>query len=158
MSGINVDTVKAKVNEFLEKYPIINEPLVKLADKLKFDKAFIAIGVAVLPLFIAFFLGWGNFIIDLIGFIYPVYASIKTIEAKDTEADTQWLTYWLIFGLFKVVEGIADAVISFIPFYFPSKVLFLVWCYYPSTKGASVIYNAAIKPYIVPLIQPTKEE
>lgn len=95
---------------------------------------------------------------DLIGFVYPVYASIKSIQTSDNESHTQWLTYWLIFGMFKVVEGIADAIISLIPFFFPAKVIFLIWCYYPSFKGAQVIYDAVLKPYVVPLIIPAKSD
>eukprot|EP01035_Chromulina_nebulosa_P022008 gene22008-28491_t len=152
MSGINVEAVKEKVNGFLLKYPTIDKPLTNLSEKTKVDKALIALAIAAVPLFLVLSLGFGNFIIDLIGFVYPVYSSIKAIESKDKNDDTQWLTYWLIFGLFKIVEGVADAIISFIPFYFLSKVLFLIWCFYPSTQGASVIYNNFIKPFVVPLI------
>ena len=123
-----------------------------LADKLKVDKSFIVVGAAALIIGFVFAIGFGHFIIDLIGFVYPVYASIKAIETDEKEDDTQWLTYWLIFAFFKVFEGVADSLVAFIPFYFLAKVLFLVWCYYPTTKGASVLYASAIKPYIVPLI------
>jgi hypothetical protein len=39
---------------------------------------------------------------DLVGFVYPMYGSIKAIESKESEDDTLWLTYWLVFALFKV--------------------------------------------------------
>jgi hypothetical protein len=29
---------------------------------------------------------------------------------------------------------------------------FLIWCYYPSTKGAKIVYDSVIKPYIVPAL------
>jgi hypothetical protein len=29
---------------------------------------------------------------------------------------------------------------------------FLVWCYYPKTQGAQLIYTSAIKPYLVPAL------
>jgi len=151
---VNIEAITTKINEFVVKYPVINDPLTKLHDKTKLDKAYIVIILALLPLFISFFFGWGEFIIDLIGFVYPVYGSIKAIEAKGEE--TQWLTYWLLFGLFKIVEQIGDAVISFIPFYYPAKVLFVVWCFYPSTKGATTVYNVLLKPYVVPLLIPSK--
>ena len=93
----------------------------------------------------------------MVGFVYPVYASIKAIETDEKDDDTQWLTYWLIFSFFKVFEGIADILISFIPFYYPSKVLFLVWCYYPTTKGASVVYTMCVKPYFAPLFNESSE-
>ena len=39
---------------------------------------------------------------DMVGFIYPMYKSIKAIESEEKADDSQWLTYWLIFSLFKV--------------------------------------------------------
>ena len=50
------------------------------------------------------------------------------------------------------MEGVADALISAIPFYFVGKLGFLVWCYNPSTKGARVVYESVIKPFIVPAL------
>jgi hypothetical protein len=49
----------------------------------------------------------------------------KAIETTAKDDDTLWLSYWIIFCLFKVVEGAADFVISFIPFYFLIKVSWL---------------------------------
>ncbi len=43
-----------------------------------------------------------TFCSDLIGFLYPVYASIKAIESPAEDDDTLWLTYWLVFSFFKV--------------------------------------------------------
>ena len=74
----------------------------------------------------------------------------QAIESTNKDDDTLWLTYWIVFCLFKIFEGFADSLISFIPFYFIGKLVFLVWCYYPSTKGADLLYKTVIKPYIVP--------
>lgn len=61
MSGSNaVDVVKEKVNGILSKYPAIDEPLGKLAAKAKIDKAFVAIGIAVVVLLLLFTLGSGD--------------------------------------------------------------------------------------------------
>ena len=89
---------------------------------------------------------------DLVGYVYPVYASIKAIETDEKDDDTQWLTYWLIFSTFKIFEGIAGQLIQFIPFYHMFKVLFLIYAYYPTTKGATVVYTTFFRPYVVPLI------
>lgn len=94
----------------------------------KVEKPYLVIAVISVPILGVIFLGAGQFLIDLVGFVYPVYASIKSIESKEKEDDTQWLTYWLIFGLFKIIEGVADSIISFIPFYFIFKVSCIIEC------------------------------
>ena len=116
------------------------------------EKAYLFIGITLLPVFILFFVGAGHFIIDLVGFVYPLYASMKAIETTGKDDDTQWLVYWIIFALFKVVEGVADVLISFIPFYYLGKCAFLVWCYHPNSLGAMIVYQSVLKPYIVPLV------
>ena len=125
---------------------------IKVSSRIKVEKAYIFTAACALPILFMYMLGFGHFIIDLIGFIPPLIYSIKAVETNEKDDDTQWLTYWIIFSMFKITEGIADFLISFIPFYFLLKVAFLVWCYYPSTKGASQVYNLVVRPYIVPAI------
>ena len=61
--------------------------------------------------------------------------------------------YSMIFISFlQIVEGVADVLISMIPLYFLFKMGFLVWCYSPSTRGARVVYDSVIKPFIVPAL------
>jgi hypothetical protein len=56
-----VEVVKEKVNGILAKYPVIDQPLVKMASKVGVDKAFVAIGICVLvPLSLSFFLSFGT--------------------------------------------------------------------------------------------------
>jgi len=145
--------VKEKVNAVLDKYAVINDPLKKVAAKTGVDKAFIAIAIAVgVPFVLYFFLTASTFLTDLIGFLYPVYGSIKAIESESKEDDTLWLTYWLVFALFKVLEGGLGFIMFSIPFYTLIKACFLVWCYYPKTQGAQLIYTSVIKSYLVPAL------
>lgn len=137
---------------FVGQYPAIDKPLTNVSQKVGVGKAYVALAFAIIPLLVIFVMGSGNFIIDLIGFVYPMYGTIKAIESKDKEDDTLWLSYWLVFCVFKIVEGVADALISAIPFYFLGKLGFLVWCYNPSTKGARVVYESVIKPFVVPAL------
>lgn len=130
----------------------MDDALTKVAASIKVEKAYLFTAACALPVLLMYFIGIGHVIIDLIGFVYPLYASIKAVETKEKDDDTQWLTYWIIFSLFKISEGIADFLISFIPFYFLLKAFFLVWCYHPSTKGAQQVYNVVVKPYIVPAL------
>jgi len=92
------------------------------------------------------------YISDLIGFLYPFYASIKAIESSDAKDESIWLTYWLIFGLFKIFEEFGDVFLSYIPFYRVIKATFLIWAFYSKTQGANTVYTNLIKPYVVPAL------
>ena len=45
---------------------------------------------------------------NTVGFLYPAYCSIKALESSVKKDDTQWLTYWVVFAFFSVVEYFAD--------------------------------------------------
>ena len=81
-----------------------------------------------------------------------VISAQQAIESHEKTDDKQWLTYWLIFSLFQVFEGIAAWLLEYIPFYFLFKVLFLVWSFHPLTQGATVIYDSAVAPFLLPVL------
>lgn len=58
-----MDVVKEKVNSILVKYPAIDEPLKKVADKAGVDKAFVAIGAVAIPALFILMFGVGEFIV-----------------------------------------------------------------------------------------------
>lgn len=63
MAAAHLDTVKTKVNEVLEKYPVVDEPLQKLSLKAGgVDKAFLALGIILIPIFAIFAMGTGDFL------------------------------------------------------------------------------------------------
>jgi receptor expression-enhancing protein 5/6 len=51
---------------------------------------------------LVFLIMGGGLLIDLVGFTYPMFASLKAIESPNADDDKQWLTYWVVFSLFKV--------------------------------------------------------
>lgn len=81
-----------------------------------------------------------------IGVAFPTFQSIKALESEGTDDDKQWLTYWAIFGLFTVVDDITHTFLGLLPFYYLAKVLFLIYLFFPTTKGAIVIYNKVVLP------------
>lgn len=64
-------------------------------------------GVALFSLMVLLNL-WGSLLTDLLGFVYPAYMSFKAIESKGKDDDTQWLTYWVVFGFMNVIEFFSD--------------------------------------------------
>uniref|UniRef100_A0ACB8EQI2 Receptor expression-enhancing protein 5 n=1 Tax=Sphaerodactylus townsendi TaxID=933632 RepID=A0ACB8EQI2_9SAUR len=73
--------------------------------------------------------------------------SIKAIESPNKEDDTQWLTYWVVYGIFSIGEFFADIFLSWFPFYYMMKCGFLIWCMAPSpSNGAEFLYHRIIRP------------
>jgi hypothetical protein len=58
------------------------------------------------------------------------------------------LTYWVIFVIFGSLETFIQLITYWIPFYFPLKVTFLLWCMHPTFNGATMIYNNFLKDLI----------
>ena len=40
-------------------------------------------------------------------FAYPAYCSIKALETLNKQDDKKWLTYWVVFAFFSVLEFFA---------------------------------------------------
>jgi receptor expression-enhancing protein 5/6 len=59
---------------------------------------------------------------NIIGFLYPAYRSIKALESPNKEDDTKWLTYWVVFALFSVIEYFSNILLHWFPFYWLFKV------------------------------------
>jgi len=89
-------------------------------------------------------------ICNAVGFVYPAYASIKAIESTKKEDDTQWLTYWVVFAAFSVMEFFSDFIFGWFPLYWLAKIVFLVWCFVPiKNNGSMVVYNKLLKPFFL---------
>jgi len=67
--------------------------------------------------------------------------SFKAIESSNPEDDKQWLTYWVVFSCLNVCDKALGMVLSVIPMYNLVKIIFYVWLFHPSTKGATLVYT-----------------
>ena len=71
--------------------------------------------------------GFGQQLITCaIGVAYPVLMSFRTLQLNSRELEKQWLTYWVVFGVFSIVDHFAEFVLSFVPFFYVVKFAFLI--------------------------------
>ncbi len=96
--------------------------------------------------FIVFGIGQ-SILTNLIGVAYPVFMSFHALESDGANDDTQWLTYWVIFGIFTILDQFAGFILQMIPFYYVLKVATLIWLFHPATHGATYVYFNYVRPY-----------
>ncbi|KAG7402379.1 hypothetical protein PHYBOEH_000087 [Phytophthora boehmeriae] len=85
-----------------------------------------------------------------VGVAYPAYASFKALERSHNKVEDQkqWLTYWVVYGASTSVETVASPLMCLLPGYNATKTLFLIWMMAPKTKGATVVYDKLLCPFL----------
>ena len=94
-------------------------------------------------------LGIGQtYITNIIGVAYPAFMSFMALESEGLDDDKQWLTYWVCFGAFNIIDQFAGIILRIVPFYFFLKCGFLVYLMHPSLLGATQVYDNFLLPRI----------
>ncbi|KAF4976605.1 hypothetical protein FZEAL_6752 [Fusarium zealandicum] len=127
----------------LSKYPIFNN----VEKTSGVPKAYAAIGFGALYFFLIIFNLGGQLLTNFAGFIIPGYYSLAALFSHNKEDDTQWLTYWVVFAFFTVLESLVQVVYWF-PFYYVFKFIFLLWLSLPAFKGAELIFRSFLAPTV----------
>jgi receptor expression-enhancing protein 1/2/3/4 len=58
------------------------------------------------------------------------------------------MMYWIVFALFTTVETLLDILMSWFPFYYEIKILFILWVLSPATRGSSLLYKKVVHPLL----------
>jgi receptor expression-enhancing protein 5/6 len=53
-------------------------------------KVYVVGGTGLVFFIMIFFNLWGDLLTNILGFVYPAYASFKAIESNNKEDDVQW--------------------------------------------------------------------
>jgi receptor expression-enhancing protein 5/6 len=67
----------------------------------------------------------------IITVVYPAVQSIKALESKEGDDDKTWLTYWVVFGVFTLLDEFVGFILEYIPFYFYLRLAFFLYLMAP---------------------------
>jgi len=130
-----------QLDKELSKYPALNN----LEKTTSVPKAYAVIGLVALYFFLIVFNLGGQLLTNVAGFAIPAYYSLGALFTASKADDTQWLTYWVVFSLFTVIESLISVVYWF-PFYYTFKFVFLLWLSLPAFRGADIIFRSFLVP------------
>ncbi|KAK3905432.1 TB2/DP1, HVA22 family-domain-containing protein [Staphylotrichum tortipilum] len=125
----------------LSKYPVLNN----LEKQTSVPKAYAVLGLGALYFFLIVLNLGGQLLTNIAGFIIPGYYSLAALFTTSKADDTQWLTYWVVFAFFSVIESLVS-VVYWVPFYYTFKFVFLLWLSLPAFKGAEIIFHSFMAP------------
>ena len=138
-----------------EKKPEENENQISLLEKWEnqmnliqemtgIKGVFVIWGLIIAVIFVYFNI-FDSIITNLVGTVYPAFWTIKSLEQNLIEEQKKWLTYWVVFGSFIIVDMGSPVIVKFIPFYFVIKILFLMWLFMPGSNGCTIVYYLVVK-------------
>jgi len=127
-----------------------------LEEKTGYPKVYFFMGFMLLLFGFLTLIGGAKLIVDLVGFVYPAYMSFKSMDSGNHD-DTQWLTYWVVFAGFSMMESFCGWFVSWIPFYYAFKIAAIVYLWHPSTRGAQMLYKQFLRPALVPYLDVDKK-
>jgi receptor expression-enhancing protein 5/6 len=132
----------SQVDKELSKYPTLN----RLESQTGVPKAYATLGAAAVFSTLVFFNIAASFLTNFLGWALPAYFSIRALESPGHDDDVQWLTYWVIFGLFTFIENFSGLIVAWFPWYYVVKTCFIFYLILPSTRGAVVLHEKVVKP------------
>jgi len=142
------DYFACKLSAILNQPGFVADILMATENKTGVKRLYLAYGfIAVITVSLAFGFG-AQLLSNLIGIPYPVFCSIKALKTLDKQEDKKWFTYWVIFTFSSFLDFFTDILVEWIPYYWLTKTLFIIWCMAPmENNGSQMIYAWGIQPF-----------
>jgi len=131
------------LDESLKRIPFLPQ----LESRFKVSKVYIFLLSLVVAAVLSLVILGPSACCNSIAFLYPGYMSFKAMQNDNLDEHIHWLTYFVIYGLFNVTESVADVLLFWLPYYKTLKLVFLLWCFLPQTKGCKVVYERLVRPF-----------
>ncbi|KAJ3117742.1 hypothetical protein HK098_006128, partial [Nowakowskiella sp. JEL0407] len=125
-------------------YPVLNS--VHRVTKIPPITFFGVLSLAVILVFRRIYRSNAHLLSNIIGVLYPAYASIRAIEAPNPDDDERWLTYWSVFGLFALADHSSATIRKYFPVYFTFKIAGLYWLAH--RNGSLDVYRRVVRPIL----------
>ncbi|WOL11867.1 HVA22-like protein g [Canna indica] len=92
------------------------------------------------------------------GYAYPAFECFKTVEKNPIQNPQLrfWCQYWIITTMMHVIERFGYFS-SWVPMYGEAKLAFLVYLWFPKTKGSDIVYETFVRPLVMQY-EPDMEE
>lgn len=86
----------------------------------------------------------------ILGYAYPALECFKTVEKNKPNIGELrfWCQYWIIIAMLSVGERFGDVFVSWVPLYGELKLAFIIYLWYPKTKGTSYVYENLLRPFV----------
>lgn len=137
---MNIKSIDKSELTFIDKF---EENIKIIEHKTNLKRKEILIGLST-SLFLIWIGVLDIYISYLLTTFFPIKWTLMYFYKKDVDDDKQWLTYWVIFSFFTLLDMLSDYFITLIPFYFFIRTMFLLWLYLPNFKGALIVYKDII--------------
>lgn len=140
MNGVATGSLWTTIETHLERSRIMKW----LEKQTSLDRTIILLIISLaLISFVSISIG-KSFVVNLFMFVCPVYHSYKALKTCDPLIMKRNLSYWVVLGSLCIIESCFYGVLSYIPMYRFVKVIFLFYCFLPSTNVCSVLYQCKL--------------
>ncbi|KAJ7169717.1 TB2/DP1, HVA22 family-domain-containing protein [Mycena filopes] len=82
-------------------------------------------------------------------FLLPVFGTFKALSHRPVSEPEleRWTKYWAVIGVLVAYEYLFEFLMSWFPFYWECKTLFLLFLSLPQTQGSNFIYDSYLQPF-----------
>lgn len=143
-----MDKVKEQLKTntaILDPYAAMIPALVNASKAADVNPGLLLAGIGSVGLLILLLMQGWNMLLTTITVLYPTVHSIRAIQSPEDDDDKIWLTYWMVFGIFNVLETFFSFVFYFIPYWDWLRLMLFIWLLLPNFNGAKVLYEGVIR-------------
>lgn len=81
-----------------------------------------------------------------VGTVYPTISSITAVASDETEADTYWLTYWVVYGCLFLIMDLMETWLGRIPGFYSLIIFSTIYLMLPMFRGADKVFRKILVP------------